>query len=177
VLLLHPTPVWEGAEYGAVKSNNFLKGCAWSPDGSCLLTASDDNCLRLFNLPAELYTAGSVPLTPHSTAAAAPTLEPTPAALQSVLQVHEAETIYDYSWYPRMSSADPATCCFVSTSRDHPMHMWDAFTGSLRCTYRAYDHLDEITAAHSTMFTPDGQRLFAGHKDCIRIFDVGRPGK
>lgn len=31
-------------------NNNFLKGVKWSPDGSCFLTCSDDNSLRLFYL-------------------------------------------------------------------------------------------------------------------------------
>lgn len=29
----------------------------------------------------------------------------------------------------------------LSTSRDHPIHLWDVSSGTLRCTYRAYDHL------------------------------------
>ena len=29
----------------------------------------------------------------------------------------------------------------LSSSRDHPIHLWDAFTGTIRCTYRAYNHL------------------------------------
>lgn len=61
-----------------------------------------------------------------------------------------------------MSSAEPATCVYVSTSRDHPLHLWDAFTGSLRATYRAYDHLDEVVAANSVCFNPGGNKLFAG---------------
>ncbi len=36
------------------RSNNYLKGCKWSADGSCLLTNSEDHCLRLFNLPQNL---------------------------------------------------------------------------------------------------------------------------
>ncbi|KAK9267241.1 hypothetical protein L1049_009663 [Liquidambar formosana] len=31
--------------------NNFLKGVKWSPDGSCFLTSSEDNTLRIFTLP------------------------------------------------------------------------------------------------------------------------------
>ena len=38
----------------ATTANNYLKGCKWSPDGSCLLTNSRDHCLRLFNLPQNL---------------------------------------------------------------------------------------------------------------------------
>lgn len=27
--------------------------------------------------------------------------------------------------------ADPATCVFATTSRDHPIHLWDATTGEV----------------------------------------------
>lgn len=61
-----------------------------------------------------------------------------------------------------MSSAEPATSVYVSTSRDHPLHMWDAFSGNLRATYRAYDHLDEVVAANSVSFNTKGNKIFAG---------------
>jgi hypothetical protein len=32
------------------KFNNFLKGVRWSPDGTCLLTNSEDNILRVFEV-------------------------------------------------------------------------------------------------------------------------------
>ena len=95
----------------------------------------------------------------------------------SVLQMLEGETIYDYSWYPFMSSYTPASCCFASSSRDHPVHLWDAFTGGLRCTYSAYDHLDEVTAAYSVAFSADGTELLTGFKNTVRIFSVDRPGR
>lgn len=142
---------------------SFLKGCKWSPDGSCLLTASDDNNLTLFNLPDELC---------HSSADAGPAIELAPA-----LTIREGETIYDYDWYPFMSSLDCASCCIVSTSRDHPVHMWDAFSGDLRCSYRAFDHLDEISAATSLAFSANGAKIFTGFKDHIRIFRTDRPGR
>ena len=31
----------------------------------------------------------------------------------SVLEMHEGETVYDYCWYPFMSSLDPDTCWYV----------------------------------------------------------------
>jgi hypothetical protein len=31
--------------------------------------------------------------------------------------VHTGETVYDYCWFSGMSAADPASCCFASTSR------------------------------------------------------------
>ncbi|TVU43925.1 hypothetical protein EJB05_03346 [Eragrostis curvula] len=60
-----------------------------------------------------------------------------------------------------MSLSDPATCVFASTSRGHPIHLWDATTGELRCTYRAYDAMDEITAALSIRSTLLGPSIIS----------------
>ncbi|XP_064638725.1 telomerase Cajal body protein 1-like [Lineus longissimus] len=143
------------------KDENFLKGCKWSPDGTCLLTNSDDNQLRLFNLPPEVWSQQTDNL----------------PELSSVLKMKEGDLIYDYCWYPRMSSQDPVSCCLVSTCRDNPVHMWDAFTGELRCTYRAYDQADEITSAYSVAFSNSGDKLYCGFNGAVRIFDINRPGR
>lgn len=47
----------------------------------------------------------------------------------------------------------------------------------LRCTYRAYDAMDEITAAFSIAFNPTGTKIFAGYNKTLRAFDVHRPGR
>ena len=39
---------------------SFLCSYLRSPDGACLLTNSDDNTLRIFNLPTELYSGNAV---------------------------------------------------------------------------------------------------------------------
>ncbi|PIA54997.1 hypothetical protein AQUCO_00800019v1 [Aquilegia coerulea] len=93
------------------------------------------------------------------------------------LIVNEGESVYDYCWYPYMSASDPTTCVFASTTRDHPIHLWDAITGQLRGTYRAYDAMDEITAAFSTAFNPSGTKIFGGYNKSLRIFDIHRPGR
>jgi len=84
--------------------------------------------------------------------------------------------VYDYCWLPHMSSYDPASCLFATTSRDNPIHLWDAYNGELRASYNAMNHLDELTHAISLAFTSDSQRILAGFKQTIRIFDVSRPG-
>lgn len=155
------TGVWK--EFEDATENNFTKGCKWSPDGSCMLSCSEDAKMRLYNLPIELYQ------TPINWSDV--------SEMFSVLKVSEAELIYDYCWYPPMSSMDPISCCFVSSSRCNPIHMWDAFTGEMRCTYRPYNHLDEIVAAHGLAFSVDGQKLYCGFKNMIRIFDVSIPGR
>ncbi|XP_076363186.1 telomerase Cajal body protein 1 homolog isoform X2 [Tachypleus tridentatus] len=145
-------------------AENFIKGCKWSPDGSCILTNSEDNCLRLFNLPSESSNYQYV-------------IWDDIKEMNAALKVREGDLVYDYCWYPFMSSWNPASCCFVTTGRDNPIHMWDAFTGELRCTYRAFDHLDELSSAHSLAFDLDGQRLFCGFNKMIRVFDIGQPGR
>ncbi|XP_068785616.1 telomerase Cajal body protein 1 [Struthio camelus] len=147
-------------EYGR-RPENFLKGCKWAPDGSCLLTCSNDNTLRIYDLPPAL---GGGP------GGALPELVP-------ALRVPEGDTVYDYCWLPGMSSARPPSCLVASSSRDNPVHLWDAFDGSLRGSFRAYNHLDELVAAHALCFSPDGAELLCGFDGAVRVFATARPGR
>ncbi|CAN4083950.1 unnamed protein product [Withania somnifera] len=147
--------------------NNFLKGVKWSSDGSCFLTCSDDNTFCLYTLPYD----ESGGLTDFSSSDA------DTDSYGASLVMSDGESVYDYCWYPYMSSSSPETCVFASTTRDHPIHLWDATTGQLRCTYRAYDAMDEITAAFSIAFNPAGTKIFAGYNKSIRTFDIHRPGR
>lgn len=140
---------------------NYLKGCKWAPDGSCILSNSADNVLRVYNLPSEIYS-GSWDLL---------------SEMSPVLRMTEGDTIYDYCWFPKMSSLDPDTCFIASSSRDNPVHIWDAFYGDLRATFRPYNHLDELTAAHSLRFSPDGSQLYCGFEKTVRVFYTERPGR
>lgn len=147
------------------KEDICMKGCKWSPDGTCILTNSDDNMLRVFDLPPDLHCQES-----WKKGRILPELEP-------ALRVVEGGLVYDYCWYPLMSSWNPLSCCLVSTGKDSPIHLWDAFTGELRCTYRAYNAVDEVEAAHSLAFSPSGEKLYCGFKNAIRIFNTDLPGR
>lgn len=57
------------------------------------------------------------------------------------------------------------------------MHLWDAYTGHLRASYAAHNHLDELAAAYSVVFSSCGTRLIAGYERALRLFDVSRPGQ
>ncbi|KAH8968590.1 hypothetical protein BDL97_03G134500 [Sphagnum fallax] len=151
----------------ASSSNNFFKGIKWSPDGSCFLTNSDDNSLRIFDLPSDTLQET------QKTQAAMENED----SFSAAIMVPEGETVYDFCWYPYMLASDAATCCFAASTRDHPVHLWDAVTGELRCTYRAYDAMDEIAAAYSIAFNPTGSKLYCGYNKTLRVFDIARPGK
>ncbi|XP_015605181.1 telomerase Cajal body protein 1 [Cephus cinctus] len=147
-----------------ISCENFTKGCQWSPDGTCLLVPAEDFRIRIYELPGELYS-GRIPLD-------LPLVDLKPA-----LSVKEGGLIYDSSWYPFMNSWDPMTCCFISTSQETPVHLWDAFTGELRATYRAYNQVDEVEAAISVQFVDSGRKVWCGFKGALRTFDTDRPGR
>lgn len=113
--------------------NNFLKGCKWSPDGMTLMACSEDRKIRCFPIDSDKYSN------------IAPTLLSPNASV-----VGHGELVYDYCWYPLewKAGCDSAqidgsirTSVFASTSRDHPIHLWDCQLGSQVATYRAINHL------------------------------------
>ncbi|KAF9165574.1 Telomerase Cajal body protein 1 [Actinomortierella ambigua] len=144
--------------------NNFFKSLKWSPDGSCLLSASNDNYLRIFALPS-VPENGSVETSSES------------LLLEAGVVVREGEVIYDMCWYPAMTTQDPASCCFLSSSRDHPVHLWDAYTGEIRCSYTVVDHCEVNKAPTSLCFNLDGSKIYCGLNNMIEIFDTTRPGR
>lgn len=143
--------------------NNFLKGVKWAPDGSCLATNSDDHTLRIINLPSQLC---SYPMNFDDI-----------SELKADLKMKESEIIYDFAWYPTMNSLNPNTCFIATTSKDTPVHLWDAYTGKLVASYRSYNFADEPIAAYSIAFNPDATRLYCGFQKCIRVFDPAVPGR
>ncbi|CAH1116130.1 unnamed protein product [Phaedon cochleariae] len=144
---------------------HYLRGCKWSPDGTCLLTVVRGAGMHVMELPSDLYSGDCVqtsrPIVP----------------LMPAVSVPEGGLIYDYCWYPGMNSGNPATCCWLSSGHGGPIHLWDAFSGDLRCTYRGYNNQDEVEAAMTVCFSADGQNLFCGYKKNVKIFSTGRPGR
>jgi len=90
--------------------------------------------------------------------------------------VSSAEPVYDFQFYPFFSYADPASAVYVASTRDHPVHLWDAFSGTMRCSYQTYDHLDQIAGPNSLAFTPDGMRIYCGFENGVQVFETSRPG-
>ena len=52
------------------------------------------------------------------------------------VEMKEGESVYDYHWFPMMNSGSPETCCLATTSQHQPIHLYDAFDGHIRATYR-----------------------------------------
>ncbi|RUS26713.1 WD40-repeat-containing domain protein, partial [Jimgerdemannia flammicorona] len=123
--------------------------------------------------------------------------------MSPVLAVREGESIYDCCWYPAMNSQDPASCFFLSSTRDHPVHMWDAFTGKRhqpsrnvrraqlahfqfrrnQVNHAFHQNLPLFRLANSYNYKPSAliqpaarSRIYCGLNNMIQIFDTNRPG-
>lgn len=153
---------------------NFPQGCAFSPDGLCVLTSTaGDSQLRLYNTPPPPEEG----CPDDQQNAAIPDLT-TP--WQAALISQGTDTVRSYEWYPTMASNNPTSCCFLATCRDQPIHLYDAYTGVVRATYRPYNALDELESPTVLSFCPNGQRIVAGGfrtDRVLHVFDTAIPGR
>uniref|UniRef100_F1L2E0 WD repeat-containing protein 79 n=1 Tax=Ascaris suum TaxID=6253 RepID=F1L2E0_ASCSU len=79
------------------------------------------------------------------------------------------DLIYDVCWHPSNN-------CFATSSKDHPIHIWDA-EGNRMHSFRGINHLDELRSAYSMCFSLDGRFLYGGYERAIRIFDMASSGR
>jgi WD40 repeat protein len=91
-----------------------------------------------------------------------------PMMKESAVNNFIGEAVYDIDWFSQMKSNDISTQCYISTSSDHPIHLWD-IDGVLRCTYRGHNHLDELDSAISVKFNLHGTKIYAGSNQMIRL--------
>ncbi|XP_030037476.2 telomerase Cajal body protein 1 homolog [Manduca sexta] len=155
---------WSRSRNANEQIQPYLRGCKWSPDGTCCLCVVNNDGVHVTELPRDLYTGDL---------ASGRLID----VLDSVIHVKEAGLIYDFCWYPAMNSSIPETSCWLTTIQNSPIQMWDAYNGSLRCSYRGYNAVDEMEAALTITFTPDCSRIVAGYTKVLRTFDVERPGR
>eukprot|EP00956_Cyclotella_meneghiniana_P041399 scaffold225600_cov36-Cyclotella_meneghiniana.AAC.1 len=66
-----------------------------------------------------------------------------------------------YTFYPHFNSASPPTALYA-TCRGHslPIHLIDAYTSSLRASYRPHNNVDELEGPTIVEFSPDGSKIY-----------------
>ena len=93
--------VFERIGWSEVKEKGcFFKGVCFSPDGSMLLACNEDKTFRSIK----------------------PSSESNDQKLLSKVVAKEHETVYDYCFYPSFKQGDPISCCFLSVTKDNPVH-------------------------------------------------------
>lgn len=146
--------------------DGFLKSLQFSPDGLYTLSATENNAAVICSLDENKTRNSSYYEQRESL--------DTDSSLNMILDatIPIGESIYDLKWYPGMQAANPATKCFISTSRDHPIMLWDASNTSVkacvRCTYRGYDQADELDSAICLTFNLTGDKIYGGYNRMIR---------
>ncbi|KAI9770540.1 MAG: hypothetical protein M1840_003130 [Geoglossum simile] len=149
----------QGSTSSGPSESNIFKSAQWSPDGTCILTSSEDNKVRTFVMPVDLLENDN----PHA-------LTPFSITLK-------AEPVYCTSIYPGFNLQDPSTACFLAATRDHPIHLHDALTPLIRATYPLISPTTEkYVTPHSILWSPCGLRFICGSDALISIFDVSRIG-
>ncbi|CAG8742628.1 250_t:CDS:10, partial [Racocetra persica] len=121
---------------------NFFKTAKWSPDGTCILTSSNDNILRYFGNNLNKLNMIVINIAEQD--------------MEPAIYSHSGESVYECCWYPQMSSQDPSTCFFLVSSREHPIHLWDAYTGKLKCSFTIINHREQVIGPNSLTFNLDG---------------------
>jgi hypothetical protein len=103
---------------------DFLKTTIISPDGLFALTASESNYVGSWRMPIMnkyLY---------HKESATSELGSDSSDHFYLDAAFNIGECIYDFAWYPYMNSSAIGSSCFIVTSRDHPIQLWDKETGT-----------------------------------------------
>jgi hypothetical protein len=148
---------------GSSNYGNYLFGCKWSPDATCVLACSGESSMSVMEVERWTAYPGTSARIPDAGAAA--------------VTCRAAETVFDYCWFPKMCSALPESCCFATTSRDQPLQLWDAYTGGRFASYAGYGDSEELDTATSVAFGHDCSRIYGGYNGLVRVWDVAVPGR
>lgn len=65
-------------------------------------------------------------------------------------------------------------------ARDQPAHLYDAYTGAVRASYRPYNALDEMESPSTVCFANQGSQVVLGGfrtDRMLHVFDLNRPGR
>lgn len=141
-------------------NTDFLKTLQFSCDGLSIISSTDSNNVLLYSINDcavqnnLYYQAGA------ESNATLPNSEN--FYLKSTIPIGEA--IYDVKWCLNTPSN-----YFITTSRDHPIHLWDASSGNINSTYIGINDLDELDTAISLSLNLTGNRIYAGSNRMLRF--------
>ncbi|KAG2377728.1 hypothetical protein C9374_008813 [Naegleria lovaniensis] len=168
----------------------YTKGVRWSPDGLCLLTNSNDNRIRLFELPQQFISNINMNLKSENMDATKSESSSSTSNVQEgtssttieldeswkpCLTVREGGCINDFCWHPCMNSSLGTNCNFLTASTKQPVHMWDAFNGSLLNSFLVKDHMGDVDNIISVSYNgilSKGSKIYCGLNQRICVFDA-----
>jgi len=151
-----------------------VSGCAFSPDGTRLVSASGDDTLKLWNTETsdEIRT-----FTGHSGPAYSCAFSPDGTRLVSssvyTLKLWDTETGAEIKTFIGHSN-DVGECTFspdgtrvLSASCDKTLKLWDAETGAETITFTKFSDTVDGCA-----FSPNGTKLLSASRDTLKLWDA-----
>lgn len=142
--------------------SNLFKSAQWTPDGSTILTHSEDHGLRTFILPPTLLDPGEEPhrLTAYTT------IFPAGAPVHSTC-IHPSATL-----------GDPSSFVFLAGVKNAPLRLHSLLHPTLLSSYRyVCPDTEAYLPAYSLLIPPSQSNLFiAGGYSQLAIFDLHRSG-
>jgi WD40 repeat protein len=159
---------------------SLVPGCAFSPDGKSMVSASWDRTLIIWD--AESGKALNT-LTGHNERVNTCAFSPDGKQIVSgskdrILKVWNAEPARESSPKTRLS-AETLACAVspdhkrvVSLSKDHTLCLWDTERGELVRTVKGHSFWHPISLCGSCALSPDGSRIVVGFWVWIRMIDV-----
>lgn len=122
----------------------FPRRAQWSPDGKCLLSASYERKLQVYNCEN--------------------------GKLNFTLEKKFPRNITDIVWYPLMDINEKASCAFASVCPFCPVELIDSLDGHIRAQYRVQYNGDQPASIASLEFL--GNYILAGGTKTIYACDM-----
>ncbi|KAK3114328.1 hypothetical protein LTR53_007455 [Teratosphaeriaceae sp. CCFEE 6253] len=143
----------------ACPRSNLFREAQFSPDGTTIVTHSEDQQLRTFVLPPDLLDEKASPCVLDEYASYAP-----PSNIQS------------YAIYPHFNLQDPSTTLVLHSSTDQPLALRNVLDyTTVPAKYNLISPTTErYLTINSLVFTNDGTHFLAGGHISLSIFDCGR---
>ncbi|MGK3963486.1 NACHT and WD repeat domain-containing protein [Sorangium sp. So ce118] len=173
--LRHPVRMAEGVERTLVGHAGGVTGCAVTPDGMRILSASEDRTLKLWDLVTGRQLTS---LTGHehvvTTCAVAPDGKRAVSGSYRALKVwdlvtcKELLTLSGHSAWVRACVVAPDGRRAVSASEDRTLKVWDLDSGAELATLAG--HLEGVRAC---AVMPDGRRVISASEDgTLKMWDL-----
>ncbi|EME78497.1 uncharacterized protein MYCFIDRAFT_36833 [Pseudocercospora fijiensis CIRAD86] len=144
------------------RPQSAFRQALFSPDGTSVITRSQDNCLRTFVLPTDLLEESDGPkqLRPY-------------ASWQS------GSNIQNHALYPGFDLQNAATTLVLTGSAHVPITLRNAL--HYDTIHGSYPLVKSQTEAHlpprSLLFTRTGEHFVAGSENALAVFDCSRAGE
>ncbi|KAK2195090.1 bifunctional WD40-YVTN repeat-like-containing domain superfamily/WD40 repeat/WD40-repeat-containing domain superfamily [Babesia duncani] len=175
-------PIAEDNKCHRKSPGRHIRYSAFSPDGFCYYSATNDGAISLYATDERAF-GNCNDLLNHTF------IDNTYKGIKEHIDneivispepwvnITIKEDIRDICWFPNFNWNYPDSCCLLVASRNMPIHLYDAPTGTRHLAYKPMDSKDTLAPIYSLDFHPLGKYFVSGGNGCVYIFDIENPGE